>query len=554
MLDGMWKLKTDPDRVGMEEEWFRKMPDSCRDTCVPSCWNNDLGLYEYEGQAWYFTKFTTDGSGIHLIFHAVTGLAEVYLDGVHLGSHYGGWTKFSFVLETLAAGEHFLAVTVDNTHDSMSTIPLAKVDWYHYGGIHRNVEVQEIGSLWIQEARIEYRLTEGLDAAEIQAALRITGKAEGVKNPVVTVYGEDRVLFAREIGQGPFPMELKLEGALLEQVKLWDVFSPNLYYFRIEISDGEAVLDDQVERTGFRQIRTENKKILLNEKEVYFKGVNRHEDHPDWGFSLPLKLMKRDIDIIKNLGCNAIRGSHYPNTELFLDYLDQEGLLFWEEIPIWGYEEEVLKNPLIRERGLKMLEEMVTRDYHHPCILFWGVHNEVASHTEAAVALTRDFIGKVKSLDTTRLVSYASNRPLRDCCYSLSDVISINAYHGWYMNELSRWDSFLEDLKAYAESLGLGHLPILMTEFGAGAMTGVSTFENQKWSENYQEMLMGYVLELFHKTPGIAGSFIWQYCDIRTAREVVLQRPRGFNNKGIVTEYRNPKLAYWKVQKIYNSI
>jgi beta-glucuronidase len=151
------------------------------------------------------------------------------------------------------------------------------------------------------------------------------------------------------------------------------------------------------------------------------------------------------------------------------------------------------------------------------------------------------------------LITYASNHPKRDICYSLVDVISVNSYHGWYMNDISKWETFLEDLKIYIDSLNLSHLPILMTEFGAGAISGVCSFECQKWSENYQEKLLGYVLKLFYNTPGIVGSFIWQYCDIRTAKEMEMKRPRSFNNKGIVNEYRNPKLAYWSVQKIYNS-
>ncbi|OQB15214.1 MAG: Beta-glucuronidase [Firmicutes bacterium ADurb.Bin193] len=551
-LDGMWKMKADPEKVGVSEKWYESLPNECKDTCVPSCWNNELGLYHYEGIMWYFKKFTAGGN-VNLIFHAVTGQAEVYVDGVHIGGHYGGWTGFNFILSGLKAGEHFLAVSVDNTHDNMNTIPLAEVDWFHYGGIHRSVEVQELRNLWVDDFKIDYKLNDAFTSAEIGVKVSINGVADKLQKPVVNVYMEDNLIYTHELDKNNPLKEISFSGYSIDNIKLWDIFKPNLYYFRAEITDGGVVVDDMIDRTGFRHIKAENKKILLNGKEIYIKGVNRHEDHPDWGFAVPLNLMRKDIAIIKNLGCNSIRGSHYPNSKLFLDCLDEEGLLFWEEIPMWGYPEEPLQNPLIMERGLMMIEEMVIRDYHHPSIIFWSVHNEIATNTQAAFDITKSFVEKVRSLDKSRLVSYASNHPLCDICYSLVDVISINKYFGWYHGEASSWFRFFENLKEYVNSLNLGHLPILMTEFGGGGIAGVCSFENQKWSENYQAELIGYELELFHNTPGVVGSYIWQYCDTRTPKENEMKRPRSFNNKGIVNEYRNPKMAYWSAKKIYNS-
>jgi len=544
----MWKFITDPDRKGFKEHWFKNFPESSVDIVVPSCWNNELGLYEYEGLAWYATKFRCSSENINLVFHAVTGQAEVYLDGIYLGGHYGGFTGFNFTVTGLAPGEHTLVVAVDNTHDNMNTIPLSRVDWFHYGGIYRSVEVMELGDVWIKDHRIDYRLDDKLENAFLSVGITVEAFAPGKEVRMLKLYVYDTEVYRSEIEVRDCT-ELMIDNIELKNVKLWDVGKPNLYSIRLEIGD-----DDVIERLGFRQIKAENGKIYLNGRELYLKGVNRHEEHPDWGFAVPLKLMKKDIDIIKNLGCNAIRGSHYPNSELFLDYLDQEGILFWEEIPMWGFPEEPLKNPLILERGLKMHEEMVKRDYHHPCIIIWSMHNEIDTRTQAAYDLTKAFVRKVRSMDETRLLSYASNHPLDDICYSLVDVISINKYCGWYGGEIESWDEFIENLKEKLDNENLSNKPLLITEFGAGAIYGDATFEAPKWTENYQEKLLKYTLELFHKDTRIQGSYIWQYADIRTSKEMAMGRPRSFNNKGIVNEYRKPKMAYWTVQKIYNGI
>jgi len=158
---------------------------------------------------------------------------------------------------------------------------------------------------------------------------------------------------------------------------------------------------------------------------------------------------------------------------------------------------------------------------------------------------------KVTSLDATRPITYATMHPLEDICLSLVDLLSVNKYLGWYHDSVEHWQVFLSQFKEKLKNEGLAGKPIIISEFGAGALYGERTFEEQKWSEGFQERYLEYTLNLFLKDPDIIGTFIWQYCDIRTARELDLSRPRSFNNKGIVNEYRKPKQAYWTVRKMY---
>jgi len=548
LLDGMWKFKTDPEKRGRIEQWFMMFPEDCKDMVVPSCWNNELGLYDYEGVAWFATTFNTLKENINLAFHGVTGQTEVYLDGLHLGAHYGGFTGFNFVIRNLTQGDHKLVVSVDNTHDNMNTIPLAMVDWFHYGGITRSVEVMELEDVWIKDSSITYILDEYLEDAQMNFDVILEGLRDGEYSRKLNVYINDQIFYTISIhGQGE--SHIKISKQFFRKVKLWDTRQPHLYHVRFEIEE-----DDIIERIGFREIKVENKKLFLNKREIYLKGVNRHEDHPDWGFAIPLKLMKKDIDIINNLGCNSIRGSHYPNSPVFLDYCDQEGLLFWEEIPVWQYMEAQLNNSVVLQRGLKMLEEMVKRDCHHPSIIIWGMHNECNTSIKAGYNLTKAFVDKVRSMDNTRPLTYATDRPLEDSCFSLVDIVSINMYLGWYRGTLEDWIDFIKELKAKLLREDLSHLPIIISEFGAGAIYGDCTFEGEKWTENYQEKYLDFTIRLFYNMPEIVGSFIWQYCDIRSAKELELLRPRSFNNKGLVNEYRKPKMAYWKVREVYKSI
>ncbi len=547
LLDGMWQFKTDSDAVGVKEEWYKNFPANCNNIIVPSCWNHELNLYHYEGICWYKTTFTTEKTNINLVFHGVTGVANVYLDGVLIGNHYGGFTGFSFELKNIEKGLHSLVVSVDNTHDDLNTIPLSVVDWFHYGGITRSVEVMELDDVWIKDYKIDYELNEELTDVNLSFTIILSGLNNFPYKRTLKIFIDNELLCKQDVcGSGE--IQVNIRDIVLNHIKLWDVGNAHLYYFKFEIED-----DDVTERIGFRRISIKDRKIILNKKEIKIKGINRHEDHPDWGFAMPVKLMKKDLEIIKQMGCNAIRGSHYPNAPVFLDMCDEQGVLFWEEIPMWGFPEKALENPLILERGLMMHQEMVKRDYHHPSVIIWGMHNEVSTETQAAFDLTKAFAKQLRSMDKSRLITYATNRPLEDICYSLADIVCANVYIGWYDSELSEWPDFFKKLEQKLKDEGLSNMPIIMSEFGAGGIYGDKSFEERKWSENYQAEYLDYTLELFGKMECIAGTFIWQYCDIRTPKENELSRPRSFNNKGVLNEYRNPKLAYWVVEKRYNS-
>ncbi len=544
-LDGVWQFALDGSNCGQEEQWYASFPKDAIRTYVPSCWNTMHGLLHYEGVAWYQTEFYTTAQNLKLVFGAVQNECDVYMDGRHICSHYGGFVEFSTTLRGIAAGKHTLTLRVSNIHNSQNTIPLSKVDWFHHGGIARSVELIEFGEAWIDSLKLDYTLTDSLHTANLSARIRLC--ADRPVSDVLKLYVNDTLVCEKQV-EAAGETDVLLDGITLQGIRLWDVLQPNLYLVRAEFAG-----DDMADRIGFRTVSLKDGRICVNDKPVKLKGVNRHEEHPDWGFAMPFHLIQKDIDIIKGMGCNMVRGSHYPNSKATLDYLDETGLLFWEEIPMWGFPEHALKDPLVTERGRKMHTEMVLRDYHHPCIILWGLHNEIDTRTDAAVAVTKAFSDTVRTLDDTRLVTYATMYPLEDRCFAFADVISVNKYFGWYHGPYTEWDAYLEQLDARKAETGNAQKPLLISEFGAGAIFGERAMDDTLWGENYQDKCLDYTLNLFLDSPLVAGMCIWQYCDMRTAPEVTLSRPRGFNNKGVLNENRKPKQAYATVKKIYSS-
>lgn len=544
-LDGAWRFITDPKDVGEAEEWYRAFPDGATHAEVPSCWNNTLGLLTYEGAAWYSKQFYCEGGSIRLCFGAVMTEATVWLDGEKLGSHYGGFSAFDFTV-VVEKGYHVLTVRADNRFDADS-IPHAKVDWYHYGGIVRGVDMEILAGVSVLSCHLDYKLNEKREEAEAVIRTQVFNASDKSVTAPLTVSLDGEVLSRVEVTLDAHEeATVESEPITIGDIHLWDMNDPHLYTLL-----AATPTDDLYDRVGFRTIEVKDNGIQLNGRAIEIRGVCRHEEHPEFGFAFPRALMQRDIDIIKEMGGNAIRGSHYPNSKAFVDLLDEQGILFWSEIPIWGcgFTEADLANPTIVARGLEMIREMEAQYYNHPCIIIWGMHNEIESGCEAAYAMTKQYHDELRAHGGNRLVTHASHKPLVDICFEFDDIICINHYSGWYGAGITDWDKVVANHTARRNSLGFADKPIIYSEFGGGALYGNHTFDNIKWSEEYQASLFAYCLELFHKTPAIAGWYIWQFCDMRTCREMGNDRARGFNNKGILNEYRKPKMAYLTVRE-----
>ena len=547
-LDGTWRTVKDAEKRGEEFDYAKKLVGA-HTTSVPSVWNTELGMLEYEGVVWYEKEFYTEGGTLRFSFGAVMTEARVYLDGELLGTHYGGFNRFCFNKAGVARGMHTLTVRVDNTIDGQS-IPMRLVDWYHYGGITRSVEVEMLEGICALYNLVDYEI-HGTDA-DCRFRVELYNASPFEVSDTVKVSLGDQCLASAEITVAPFEKkEITLTGRM-SGIERWSPDNPKLYELLTETSS-----DDLYDRIGFRTIEIKDRKILLNGEEYRIRGINRHEEHPEFGMAFPVALMQRDLDILENMNCNSIRGSHYPNNPTFIDMLDERGLTFWSEIPIWGngFSLEALVDPVVIERGLQMHREMVKEYYNHPSIIIWGMHNEIRSHFEEGKEISRIYYEYLKKNGGNRLVTFASSRRDQELCFEYCDFIALNIYIGWYDGgTFTSWEDGVEKMEAYIQSLGHGHKPVVMSEFGAAAIYGNHTFDAIKWTEEYQAKLLTDCVSLFFSREEYAGCYIWQYCDIRTAREMGNDRARSFNNKGIVNEYRKPKMAYGAIKELYGKL
>lgn len=547
-LDGMWFFKTDTYNTGKSRNFHKGFSDG-KEIAVPSVWNTEFSLAEYKGSAWYSKDFYFEGGNLRLNFEAVMTYAVVWLDGKPLGEHYGGFTAFDFYVNDVSAGFHNLTLNVDNSFDEHS-IPQQKVDWYHYGGIIRSVYAEKVDSALVTNIRFEYTLNDALTSAngKIKAEIFNPTNYEISTNLSFNFNGKDFYKTSVTIAAGD-TKHAESSNLNICNIRLWDIGKPELYSISVATDT-----DDLIDRVGFRLIEVKNGKIILNKKQIEIRGVNRHEEYPDFGFAFPKALMSKDIDIILNLGCNSIRGSHYPNSKYFVDLLDSNGILFWSEIPIWGggFSEDALGAPIVIERGLTMHKEMLNQYFNHPSIIIWGMHNEIRSASQNAYNISKIYYNFLKENGGNRIVTYATDKPMEDICFEFCDVICLNQYYGWYYGNTNSWPDALNEFRIRRKKLGFESKPVIMSEFGCAAIYGDLTFTNVRWSEEYQSEMLSKALTAFHTDPMVCGFYIWQYADIHTCWDAGMTRARGFNNKGVVNEHRKPKHSYFEVKKLYN--
>lgn len=235
-----------------------------------------------------------------------------------------------------------------------------------------------------------------------------------------------------------------------------------------------------------------------------------------------------------------------------------KGFLVWEEGLSWGARVQHFTDPNFVTAQVAQIEAMIKTSYNHPSVIIRGFLNEGESETLESEACYKTLIGLVRKNDSTRLVTYASHRRLDDRWLELVDVISFNMYPGWYP-ENKEDESPLGEIIPYIRhnlegirQRGLADKPFIISEIGAGAIYGWRDPICSHWSEDYQREYLRIVCREIVDNPSITGVALWQFCDCRTHRGAyALGRPRAFNNKGTVDEYRRPKLAYEVVKNIF---
>lgn len=515
---------------------------------VPGCWENHPLFADYRGEGIYRKTFQAQGN-VRIECKGVSHTATVYLDGHEIGHHYNAYTPFSVVVSDLEPGRHMLEIKADNRFHKDSALHVPN-DYMSYGGISRGVVVEELNDLYLEYVHVKtYRENEQWHV-QVKAAVNVLKIGQNEEEDI-TIQGKIKdTAFEWKLTDTAkkhyeFCTDLKIDG-----IEEWSPETPMLYLVELQVLREDEVIDDLIERFGFREICVQGKYILLNGKRLRIKGVCRHEDHPDYGCALPYQAIYNDLVLIKQMGANSIRTAHYPNDEIFLDLCDELGILVWEENHARGLEEDRMKHPLFEEQAEQVIREMIFYHYNHPCIFIWGILNECASETLFGRSCYEKQFRLIREMDDSRPCTFASCKFFGDICFDLPDVVSCNLYPRWYVDKPVR--DYLNEVYDWIVEDGNGKgKPFIVSEIGAGGLYGCHNAYHGKWTEEYQaDALSEQVSECLKFSESI-GVYIWQFCDVRVSSEWFAGRPREMNNKGVVDEYRRPKAAYGRVKEIF---
>ena len=551
-LDGTWDgawLGEDVELAGLDAsniEYRERLP-------VPGCFDCLPGCEGKRGTMAYRTVVdVTPGRAGLMRFGGIGLWAAIYVDGRRLHICDLPYSGFDVEVPASEASRRELTVVTDNRFDDERVVLMREwYDFYGYGGIYRPAQWHEVGATWIDRAHVE---TLSVEEGRIRVTVLFGGAAAEACDLTMRVdEGEARVFADTPVRGGRAVVEMAMPG-----LEAWDCGSPRLHVLTV-MCGGETVR----ERFGLRTIGCEGQRIVLNGEPVRLFGYCRHEAHPQFGAALPEVQMVHDLRAMKAMGCNVVRGSHYPLVQRVRGHCDEMGVLVWEETLGWGYREEQWSRPDFLEANLRQARLMVKNSFNHPSVAMWGIMNEGGSHLEENRPIYEAMIRELKEADGTRLATYASNRIFGgagDRFLGLVDVVGLNAYPGWYeqggesTRPLDEIVSCLHRYVADIDASGGGGKPLIISEIGAGAIYGWRDPHRAHWSEEYQRDLLETVCREIVNNDRYAGVTLWQFCDTRTYdTSLALRRPRAFNNKGTFDEYRRPKPARDTVAAIFRS-
>lgn len=564
-LSGIWEFKKDPENIGIKNQWFNGLTET-RSIAVPGSWNEQFtDSRDYLDAVWYQTEaFVPENwsdEEVWIRFGSVNYHATVWVNGRQLGIHEGGHLPFAFDISkvTKTGEKNTIVVRVENElkpsrvptgdvpNGFFSNYPKSNFDFFPYAGINRKVWLYTLpkkGKISDITVKTNFEKTTGKVTVAIE-------KVGAVKSGEVILTGDkNSITKSFKFSKGKATVEIDVP-----QVNLWSIENPFLYDLKVVIKDNDTPLDQYQLPIGIRTVAVNEKTILLNGEPVFLKGFGKHEDFPIFGRGVANPVIVKDYALLKWIGANSYRTSHYPYDEEYYRMADREGILIIDEIPAVGLFFHGDKNDVAeRQRMCKQyLEELYYRDKNHPSVIMWCVANEPfpekinfsieggePTDPDSIVAF-QELFDLIRSLDNTRLTTLVGvmGGPLE--WIGLADVICINRYWGWYAQsgEIAKGAAVLnQEIEGLYSAF---KKPIIVSEFGVDTYPGMHAEQPEMFTEEYQKEFIKAYLDVADSKEYVTGMHIWAFADFKTTQGII--RFGGMNYKGVFTRDRKPKMA-----------
>ncbi len=570
-LNGIWNfrlIKNDEieDMIFNSNNKFIPMP-------VPSSYNDIYESREFSdhvGDMLYERSFLINRQMLQdrllLRFGSVTHNCSVYINHKKIGTHRGGFLPFEFdITEYVDYGKNIVSVIVSSVVD-YTTLPAGRLvkkeypgigsklfnfpnfDFYNYTGIMRPVCLYTVPKDHITAIALN-------GDSKGTFSWDITTSSKG--NVSIELMDENVCIYKSDKASGT---------SYITSVSLWEPDNPKLYTVKVEYINQDGIKDVYEERFGFRDIKVDNCRILLNGKPIYLKGFGKHEDAPVHGRGYDAAYMVKDIALMKWIGANSFRTSHYPYSEEMMQLCDEQGIMVIDEVPGVGLNTAFTATGMLDSENntwtemktavdhANALKDLVHRDRNHPCVICWSVANEPAAQEKGAREYFEPLIQLVRDADKQNrpvsIVTYEGSTPETCNVSDLCDILMINRYRGWYDNEgeLEGAAALLKDeIERFHRRCP--EKPLMLTEYGADTIAGMHSMSQRMFSEEYQAEYLKAYSDVFDSLDYVVGEHVWNFADFATAESV--RRVNG-NKKGIFTRDRQPKMAAFYLHDRWN--
>lgn len=502
---------------------------------LPHIWNVDapasFGPRIYEKEV----ELSNPGADnqYYLAFGGVFGLCRVYLNGVQIADHRGGYTRFCVDLTANAVhGKNTVTVFTDNT--IFTDISPLSGDFAKYGGIYRETDLIRVNRAHFD---LLYYGSQGV---------LVDTKADGTTEVEAKICGGETAQLRVTIADATGAVVAQYLGneaqtvLKVENPRLWNgKKDPYLYTLCAELIENEIPVDAVSLKIGYRDIRmSADHGFFLNGEHVLICGVAKHQDRAGCGPAQSYSQLDEDMAIIKEIGANAVRLSHYQHPQYFYDLCDQEGMLVWAEIPMLAMPDG---NEGVMENARYQLTELIMQNRHHVSIVFWGIQNEVAIRGETLSMPSRvqNLHDLVKRLKPDALTASANEYTVKQESElnQISDIQGYNLYYGWYYGEFGDLSKFFDRFRKV-----LPHVPLGISEYGADSNIILHRAEPrcQDYSEEYQNLFHEATYPQIREREWVWGSFIWNMFEFSSPHRA-FEPLHGLNRKGVVTFDRTVK-------------